>query len=38
MNSATCSFAAADKIGPGTQTVVEIIDAPPCINISGFKA
>ena len=38
MNSASCLLAAADKIGPGTQTVVEIIDAPPCINISGFIA
>jgi len=31
-------LAAADKMGPGTQRDVEIIDAPPCINISGFKA
>ena len=38
MNSATSSLAAADKIGPGTQRDTEIIDAPPCINISGFKA
>ena len=38
MNSATCLLAAADKMGPGTQRDVEIIDVPPCINISGFKA
>ena len=38
MNSATCLLAAANKMGPGTQRVVEIIDAPPCINISGFSA
>ena len=25
-------------MGPGTQTDVEIIDAPPCMDISGFKA
>ena len=31
-------LAPADKMGPGTQRVVEIIDAPPCMNISGFKA
>ena len=38
MNSATCLLAAADKMGPGTQRDVEIIEAPPCMNISGFKA
>jgi hypothetical protein len=38
VNSATCLLAAADKMGPGTQRDVEIIDAPPCMNISGFKA
>jgi len=38
VNSATCLLAAADKMGPGTQSDVEIIDAPPCITISGFKA
>jgi hypothetical protein len=31
-------LAAADKMGPGTQRDVEIIDAPPCIKISGLKA
>jgi hypothetical protein len=38
VNSATCLLAAADKMGPGTQRDVEIIDAPPCMDISGFKA
>jgi hypothetical protein len=38
VNSATCLLAAANKMGPGTQRDVEIIDAPPCICISGFKA
>ena len=38
MNLATCLLAAADKIGPGTQRDVEIIDMPLCINVSGFKA
>jgi hypothetical protein len=38
VNSAIRLLAAADKMGPGTQTDIEIIDAPPCMDISGFKA
>ena len=38
MNSATFLLVAADKMGPGTQRDVEIIDAPLCIKVSGFKA
>lgn len=38
MNLANFLLAAADKMGPGTQTDVEIIEAPPYMNISGFKA
>ena len=38
MNSTNCLLVPADKMGPGTQRDVEIIDVPPCVNISGFKA
>jgi hypothetical protein len=38
VNSENCLLAPADKMGPGTQRDVEIIDAPPYMDISGFKA